>query len=179
MSSVETWDILEGLCLLISRNSSPLLIMTVSTVILTVTFRSLIPGGLCPTSFASCSDIGNLLSSSLFHMMKRYSLIMFQMPITCEQTSNSDLRSSPENRPRLISRQNSSRGTSPEYVLAPLARSESELRIQERGRTEQGRRIVRVGNCQVVQPRQGPTPLLLMPLTAVQLFVSAGACTLM
>jgi len=46
----------------------------------------------------------------------------------------------------------------PEYFPAPLARSESELRIQERGRTEQGRRIVRVGNRRVVQPRRGPTP---------------------
>jgi len=80
------------------------------------------------------------------------------MPITFEQTSDSDSRSLPENRPRPISRQNSSRGTSPEYVPAPLARSESELRIQERGRTEQGRRIVRVGNHRVVQPRRGPTP---------------------
>jgi len=158
ISSVETWDILEGLCHLICRISKPSLIMTIFTVILTVTFRSLIPGGPCPTSFASCSDIGNLLSSSLFRMMKRYSLITFQMPITFEQTSNSDSRNSHENRPRPISRRNSSRGSLPEYVPAPLARSESELRIQERGRTEQGRRIVRVGNHRVVQPRRGPTP---------------------
>jgi len=80
------------------------------------------------------------------------------MPITFEQTSDSDSRSLPENRPRPISRQNSSQGTLPEYVPAPLARSESELWIQERGRTEQGRRIIRVGNRRVVQPRRGLTP---------------------
>jgi len=158
MSSVGIWDTLEGLFPLICRNSSPLLIMTVSTVILTVTFWSLIPGGLCPTSFMSCSDIGNWLSSSLFHMMKRYSLITFQMPITFEQTSDSDSRNLPKSRPRPISRWNLSQGTSPEYVLAPLARSESKLRIQERERTEQGRRIISVGNRRVVQPRRGPTP---------------------
>jgi len=85
-------------------------------------------------------------------------LITFQMPITFEQTSDSDSRNSHESRPRPISRRNSSRGSSPEYVPAPLARSESELQIQERGRTEQGRRIIRVGNRRVVQRRRGPTP---------------------
>jgi len=80
------------------------------------------------------------------------------MPITFEQTSDSDSRNSHESRPRPISRRNLSRDSSPEYIPAPLARSERELQIQERGRNEQGRRIVRVGNRQVVQPRRGPTP---------------------
>ena len=155
---VEIWDILGGFCLLVGRNSSLSSVMTNFTVTLTVTLLFLILGGNCPTSSTSCSDIGNLLSSSLFHMMKRYSLIMFQMPITFEQTSGSDSRNSHENRPRPISRQNSSRDSLPIYVPAPLARSESELQMQERGRREQGRRIIRIGSHQVVQPQRSPTP---------------------